>query len=70
MLTRDQELINRFNADEHRRKLRELRKQERRLRFPKLGELIHLRLDLRDETRERRRPADCVGRKWIGVSDE
>lgn len=66
MLKRDQALIDQFNADEHRRQQRQWRKKKRRLRFARLGELRHLMLDLRDEMRERRRPADCVSRKWIG----
>ena len=66
MLRCDQDIIDQFNADEHRYRRRQLRKRKRRLRFPELGDLRHLILDLRDEMRERRRPADCVGRKWIG----
>ena len=66
MLRRDQDIIDQFNADEHRFRQRQLRKRKRRLRFPKLGEFRHLILDLRDEMRERRRPADCVSREWIG----
>ncbi len=66
MLQRNQELIDRFNCDEQRWRLLQRRKRKRRLRFPKLGEFRHLILDLRDEMRERRRPADCVSREWIG----
>jgi len=57
MLQPNQELVDRFNRDEER---------WRRLRFPKLGALLHAILDLRDDLRERRRPADCVSREWIG----
>jgi len=63
MLQRNQELIVQFNRDEHRYRQRQLRKQKRRLRFPKLGEFRHLILDLRDRMRERRRPADCISSK-------
>jgi len=70
MLKRDQELIDQFNAEEHRNHQRQLRKVKRRLRLPSLGEWRHLILDQRDETRERRRPADCVSHKWIGGNNE
>ena len=66
MLQRNQELIDRFNSDERRWRRLQWRKVKRRVRFPKLGALPHAILDLRDEMRERRRPADCVSSKWIG----
>jgi hypothetical protein len=66
MLQRDQELIDQFNYDEQRWQRLQWRKVKRRVRFPKLGALHHVILDLRDEMRERRRPADCVSREWIG----
>jgi hypothetical protein len=65
MLYRDQDTIDQFNADEHRWRQRQWRKRKRRVRFPALSELQHLMLDLRDEMRERRRPADCVSRKRL-----
>ena len=61
-----QELIDQFNRDEQRWRWLQWRKLKRRVRFPKLGALSHAMLDLRDEMRERRRPADCIGRKRIG----
>jgi hypothetical protein len=60
------ELIDQFNRDEQRWRWLQWRKLKRRVRFPKLGALSHAMLDLRDEMRERRRPADCIGRKRIG----
>ena len=66
MLQRNQELIDQFNRDEQLRHRLQWRKVKRRVRFPKLGALSHDILDLGDEMRERRRPADCVGRKRIG----
>jgi len=66
MLQRNQELIDQFNHDEQRWQRLQWRKLKRRVRFPKLGALLHAILDLRDEMRERRRPADCISRKLIG----
>ncbi len=66
MLQRDQKVIGQFNRDEQRWRVLEWRKLKRRVRFPKLGALRHDILDLRDEMRERGRPADCVSREWIG----
>jgi len=66
MLQRNQELIDQFNHDEQRWQRLQLRKVKRRVRFPKLGALSHALLDMRDEMRERRRPADCVSRERIG----
>jgi len=65
MLQPNQELIDQFNRDEQRRQRLQWRKLKRRVRFPKLGALRHDILDLRDETREKQRPVDCVGSKWI-----
>ena len=61
-----QELIDQFNRDEQLWHRLQWRKLKRRVRFTKLGALSHAMLDLRDEMRERRRPVDCIGRKWIG----
>jgi hypothetical protein len=61
-----QELIDQFNRDEQRWRWLQWRKLKRRVRSTKLGALSHAMLDLRDEMRERRRPVDCIGRKWIG----
>ena len=58
MLERNQELIDRFNRDEQRWRLLQWRMLKRRIRFLKLGALSHAILDLRDEMREKRRPAD------------
>jgi hypothetical protein len=66
MLQRNQELIDQFNRDEQLWHWLRCRKVKRRVRFPKLGSLSHAMLDLLDEMREKRRPADCVGRKRIG----
>jgi len=66
----NQELIDQFNQDEQLWRRLQWRKVKRRVRFPKLGALPHTILDLRDEMRERRRPADCVSRKWIGGPEE
>ena len=63
MLQRNQELIDQFNCDEQLWYWLQWRKVKRRLRFLKLGALSHAILDLRDEIRERHRPADCIGRK-------
>jgi len=63
VLQRNQELIDQFNRDEQLWYRLQWRKVKRRVRFPKLGELSHAILDLRDEMRERHRPADCIGRK-------
>jgi len=63
MLQRNQELIDQFNRDEQLWYWLQWRKVKRRLRFLKLGALSHAILDLRDEIRERHRPADCIGRK-------
>ena len=65
-MQRNQELIDQFNRDEQLWHRLRWRKVKRRVRFPKLGALSHAILDLRDEIREKRRPADCVGRKRIG----
>jgi len=62
MLQLDQELIDQFNRDEQRWRLLQWRKLKRRVRFPKLGALRHDILDVWDEMRERRRPADYVSR--------
>jgi len=66
MLQRNQELIDQFNHDEQRWQRLQWWKVKRRVKFPKLGALHHAILDLRDEMCERRRPADCVSREWIG----
>jgi hypothetical protein len=66
MLQPNQGLIDQFNRDEQRWRWLQWRKLKRLGRFPKLGALLHAILDLRDEMRERRRPADCVSREWIG----
>jgi hypothetical protein len=63
MLQRNQELIDQFNRDEQLWYWLQWRKVKRRFRFLKLGALSHAILDLRDEIRERHRPADCIGRK-------
>ncbi len=62
MLQRNQELIDQFNRDEQLWHRLQWRKVKRRVRFPKLGALSYAILDLRDEMRERRRPADCISR--------
>jgi hypothetical protein len=66
MLQRNQELIDQFNREEHRWRRLQWRKLMRRVRFPKLGALSHAILDMRDEMRERRGPADCISSKWLG----
>jgi len=66
MLQRNQELIDQFNRDKQLWHRLQWRKVKRRVRFPKLGALSHAILDLRDEMRERYKPADCVSREWIG----
>jgi hypothetical protein len=66
VLQRNQKLIDQFNRDEQRWRWLQWRKLKRRVRFPKLGALRHAILDLRDEMREKRQPADCVSSKWIG----
>jgi hypothetical protein len=58
MLTLNQEPINQFNREEQFWYRLQWRKLKRRIRFPKLGALSHAILDLRDEMRERHRPAD------------
>jgi hypothetical protein len=63
MLQRNQELIDQFNRDEQLWYWLQWRKVKRRFRFLKLGALSYAILDLRDEIRERHRPADCIGRK-------
>jgi len=63
MLQRNQELIDQFNRDEQLWYRLQWWKVKRRVRFPELGALFHAMLDLRDEMRERHRPADCIGRK-------
>ena len=63
MLQRNQELIDQFNRDEQLWHRLQWRKLKRWVRFPKLGALSHAILDLRDEMRERHRPADRIGRK-------
>ena len=44
---------------------RQLRMQERRMLSPRLSDLQHLMLYLRDEMQERRHPTNCVSRKWV-----
>jgi len=66
MLQPNQELIDQFNHDEQRWQRLQWRKLQRRVRFPKLGALRHVILDLREKMREKRRPIDCVSRKLIG----
>ncbi|MCK4471655.1 MAG: hypothetical protein KAW49_07685 [Anaerolineae bacterium] len=66
MLQPNQELIDRFNRDEQRWRRLQWRKLKRRVRFPKLGALLHDILDLRDEMREKRQPVDCVSSKCMG----
>ena len=68
MLQRNQELIDQFNSDEQHWHRLQWCKVKRRVRFPKLGALSHAMLDLLDELRGKRRPADCVGRKRIGAA--
>ena len=63
MLQRNEELIDQFNRDEQLWHRLQWRKVKRRVRFPKLGALSHVMLDLRDEMREKRRPVDCVSSK-------
>ena len=64
MLCHTQELIDQFNREEHSRQQMKMRKLKRRIRFPKLEALHHALLDLMDEIRERRRPVDCISKKW------
>jgi hypothetical protein len=59
----NKELIDQFNCDEQLWYRLQWRKVKRRVRFPRLGALSHAILDLRDEMRERHRPADCIGSK-------
>jgi len=59
----NKEFIDQFNRDAQLWYRLQWRKMKRRVRFPKLGALSHAILDLRDEIRERHRPADCIGRK-------
>jgi hypothetical protein len=66
MLQHNQELIDQFNQDEQIWRRLQWRKVKRRVRFPKLVALSHAILDLLDVMRERRKPADCVSREWIG----
>ena len=66
MIQRKQELFDQFNSDERRWRQLQWRKLKQRIKFPKLVALPHVILDLLDEMRERRRPADYVSRKWIG----
>ncbi|MBC8420379.1 MAG: hypothetical protein ISR62_05355 [Desulfobacteraceae bacterium] len=58
----NQELIDQFNHDEQLWRRLQWRKVKRRVRFPKLAASSHAILDLLDEMRERRKPADCVSR--------
>jgi len=69
MLQRNQEFIDQFNRDEQLWHRLQWRRVKRRVRFPKLGALSHAILDLADEMRERRRPANCVGREVRDVVD-
>ena len=64
MLQRDQELIDQFNREEQSRQQFQRRKLKRRVRFPKLESWHHALLDMLDEIRERRSPADCISSKW------
>jgi hypothetical protein len=65
MLQSNQELIDQFNREEQRCHRLRCRKVKRRVRLPKLGALSHAMLDLLDESREKRRPAECVSHKRI-----
>ena len=65
MLQRNQELIDQLNRDEQRWRRLQWQKVKRRVRFPKFGALSHAILDLRDEMREKQRPADCVSSKKV-----
>ena len=66
MLERNQELIDQFNREEQLWHRLQWRKVKRRVRFPGLGALAHALLDLRDEIREKWRPADCTATKLKG----
>jgi len=63
ILQRNQKLIDQFNCDEQLWHRLQWRMLKRRVKFPKLGALSHAMMDLRDEMRERRRPADCISLK-------
>ena len=69
MLQSNQELIDQFNRDEQRWQRLRCRKVKRRVRLSKLGALSHAMLDRRDELRQKRRPAECVGRGQYSISD-
>jgi hypothetical protein len=69
MLQRNLELIDQFNREEQHCHRLWFRKVKRRVRFSKLGALSHAMLDLLDELREKRRPAECVSRKRIGAAN-
>jgi len=61
----NQEFIDQFNRQEQRRRRLQWRKLKRRAKLSKLGAFPHAILDLLDEMREKRRPADCIGSNRI-----
>ena len=63
MLQRNLELIDQFNREEQSWRRLQRRKLKRRVRFPNLGALQYAILELLDELREKRRPADCINNK-------
>jgi hypothetical protein len=65
MLDDNRELIDGFNKEEQKHQRLEQKKLKRRARFPKLSERFHRVFDRLDEATERRRPTDCISKKWI-----
>lgn len=65
MLERNDELIDRSNKEEQKRQKLIRRKRNRRKRAPSTSKEFHKLLDRLDEVMERRKPVDCISRKWI-----
>ena len=66
MLKRNDELIEQFNKEEQTRQRLERRRRARRKRSPELSEKNHKILDRLEKIIERRKPTDCIARKWVG----
>jgi len=65
MIDDNRELIDRFNHEEQIRQRSLRRKRARRKKAPHTSKVAHKLLDRLDENMERRKPADCISRKWI-----
>lgn len=65
MLENNRELVDQFNKEEQKRQCLKRKRLKRRTCRPGASKRLHQMMDQLDEALERRKPADCISKKWI-----